>query len=389
MRRPDRHARAATTAVFFLTGAVFAAWSTRLPAIKEDLHLTNGALAVAILGLEAGAIAGLPAGGAIVARAGSRAALRAGFVAYPLGLVAIAFAGNVATLALALAAMAVANSVVDVAMNAQGVELERRYGRPLLSGMHAGHSLGLAAGALAGTFAAAAGVPVRAHFAVTAALGVTAGALATRTLVHDEGDAGERRFAWPRGPLALLGAVAFCAFLLDGAAYNWITVQLRTERDAAPALAAAAFMLYALTVGGARLAGDRLVARFGRRRVVRASAVAAAAGCGVAVTVPGVAPAPAGWAVFGLGVAAIAPAVLGAAPAAGAGVPPSVAIAAVTSVGYLGSFTGPPSIGALAGATGLDAALGLLLGTAAAVTVVAAGALRGTSGASGPSPPRG
>src|SRR3954453_6337644 len=250
MRRPDRQARAATTLVFFLTGAVFAAWSTRLPAIKEDLRLTNGALALAILGLEAGAIAGLPAGGALVARAGSRAALRVGFVGFPLGLVAIAFADGVATLALALAAMAVANSVVDVAMNAQGVELERRFERPLLSGMHAGHSFGLFAGGAIGTLAAAAGVPVRAHFAVTAALGIAAGALATRALVREGGGRGERRFAWPRGPLALLGAVAFCAFLLDGAAYNWISVQLRSEREAAPGLAAAAFMLYALTLAG-------------------------------------------------------------------------------------------------------------------------------------------
>src|SRR3954469_6969323 len=142
-----RTARAATTLVFFLTGAVFAAWSTRLPAIKESLGLTNGALALAILGLEAGAIAGLPAGGALVARAGSRAALRAGFVGFPLGLVAIAVGVGVAAHALALAAMAVANSVVDVAMNAQGVELERRFERPLLSGMHAGHGFGLAPGA--------------------------------------------------------------------------------------------------------------------------------------------------------------------------------------------------------------------------------------------------
>src|SRR4051812_50153413 len=85
MRRPDRRARAATTVVFFLTGAVFAAWSTRLPAIKEQLHLSNGALAVAILGLEAGAIAGLPAGGALVVGARRPAAPRPGLVAHPPG----------------------------------------------------------------------------------------------------------------------------------------------------------------------------------------------------------------------------------------------------------------------------------------------------------------
>src|SRR4051794_23922913 len=271
MRRPDRRARAATTVVFVLTGAVFAAWSTRLPAIKEQLHLSNGALAVAILGLEAGAIAGLPAGGAIVVRAGSRTALRASFDAYPLGLLAVAFAANVATLALALGAMAVANSVVDVAMNAQGVELERRTGRPLLSGMHAGHSFGLAAGGLAGTLAAAAAVPVMAHFAATAALGVVAGVWAATRLVDERPARGEHRFALPRGPLAILGLVAFCAFLLDGTGYNWIAVQLRSERGAAPGLAAAAFMLYALSLAAARLAGDRLVARFGRLAVVRGS----------------------------------------------------------------------------------------------------------------------
>jgi hypothetical protein len=283
--------------------------------------------------------------------------------------------------------MAVANSVVDVAMNAQGVELERRFERPLLAGMHAGHSLGLAAGALAGTLAAAAGVAVEAHFAVTAALGVAAGAGATAALVRERPTAGEGRFAWPRGPLALLGLVAFCAFLLDGAGYNWIAVQLRSERGAAPGLAAAAFMLYAVTLAAGRLAADRLVARFGRVRVVRVSAIVAAAGSGLAVTVPGVAPALAGWALFGLGIAGIAPTVLGAAPGVAA-VPPAVAIAAVTTVGYLGSFTGPPAIGALSGVVGLDEAIGLLAGAAAVAMLVAARALRGTSGASGPSPPR-
>jgi hypothetical protein len=65
-----------------------------------------------------------------------------------------------------------------------------------------------------------------------------------------------------------------------------------------------------------------------------------------------------------------------------------VAIAAVTTVGYLGSFTGPPAIGALAGGIGLDGALGLLVGLAALTTVAGARALRGTSRASGPSPRR-
>src|SRR3954453_736123 len=339
MRPEDRRARAATALIFFLTGAVFAAWSTRLPAIKEHLGLSDGALAVAILGLEAGAVAGLPLGGALVARAGSRTALRASFAVYPLGLVAVALATGVATLAAALAAMALANSVVDVAMNAQGVELEHRTGRPLLSGLHAGHSLGLAAGGLAGTLAAAAGVAVMAHFAGTAALGGGCAVGAATRLVEERPAGGERRFALPRGPRPLLGLVAFCAFLLDGTGYNWIAVQLRSERGAAPGLAAAAFMLYALSLAAARLAGDRLVASFGRLAVVRGSALAAAVGVAVGGAAPGVVPA------LGAGLPFVAATRPGSpripvVATNGASAPgPSMPTAAVTTVGYLGSFT--------------------------------------------------
>ena len=110
-----------------------------------------------------------------------------------------------------------------------------------------------------------------------------------------------------------------------------------------------------------RLFGDRLVARFGRARVVQGSGAVAAAGSALAVAAPSSAPSLVGWALFGIGLAALAPTVLGAAPDAG-DLPPAVAIAAVTSIGYLGSFTGPPAIGALAEFTELSAALGLLVG---------------------------
>src|SRR4051794_30954761 len=115
----DRRARVAVTVVFFATGWVYAAWATRIPAIREDLSLSPGALGVAILGLEAGAIAGLPAGGTLVARIGSARSIRFGFTVMPVALVAVGLASALGTLIAALAAMAAATSVVDVAMNAQ------------------------------------------------------------------------------------------------------------------------------------------------------------------------------------------------------------------------------------------------------------------------------
>ena len=353
-----------------------AAWATRVPAIQDRLDLSPGALGLAILGLEAGAVIGLPAGGALVTRVGSRTGLAIGFALYPTALVAVALAPGLVWLAAALGVMAAANSVVDVAMNAQGVEIERRYERPVLSSLHAGHSFGMVAGGLGGIAAAAAGIPVAAHLGGAAAIGVVAGLAATRRLVRERTDHGAATFVMPPRPLVLLGLIAFCAFLLDGAAYNWSAVHLRAERDAAPALAAAAFTMFSLSLAVGRLFGDRLVARFGRARVVQGSALVTGAGIAVAITAPSAAGSLVGWAVFGLGTAAIAPTVLGAA-AGVRDVPTPVAIAAVTTVGYLGSFTGPPVVGAVAEATDLSVALGLLVLVSAFAALLARPALRG------------
>jgi MFS family permease len=360
----ERRARAATTAIFFMTGWVYAAWATRIPAIKDDLGLSDGQLGLAILGLEAGGVVGLPTGGALVSRIGSRRALQIGFSIYPAALCTVALAPGLAALAAALAVMAAATSVVDVAMNAQGVELERRYERPILSGLHAGHPFGLVAGGLAGSAAAAAGLAVDEHFAAAAGVGLVSALTATVFLVREPSRDGQPTFVRPNRRLLLLGLIAFCVFLLDGAAYSWSAVHLRSEHDASAGLAATAFTLFSLTLAIGRLFGDRLVELLGRARVVQGCGAIAVAGSTLAIGAPTAAVALAGWALFGLGLAALAPTVLGAAPGA-ADVPPGVAIAAVTTIGYLGSFTGPPAIGALAELVSLDAALGLLVAVSA------------------------
>jgi len=357
--------------LFFLTGLVSASWAARVPAIQAQLDLTPAALGLAILGLEAGAVAGLPAGGALTALRGSRMALSLGFAAYPCALVAVALARSLGALAAALAAMAFANSLVDVAMNAHGAELERRAARPLLARLHAGHAFGVLAGGLGGTAAAAAGATVATHFAAIGATAFLLGQAAVRRGRPTARPGGARAIARPSRALVLLGAVAFCAFLLDGAAYAWISVHLGSERGASHALAAAGFTLFATMLALGRLVADRLLESHGRARVVRAGAALAAAGVAVALLAPSTWTAIAGWAALGAGLAPLAPAVLGAA-ARTPPLPPPVAIAAVTTLGYLGSFTGPPLIGAVAGPLGLTAALALM-----ALAAVVAGGLAG------------
>src|SRR3954452_5223738 len=172
----EARAHRATWGLFCATRAVTATWAPRTPAVQERLGLSPGGLAVVALAIEAGALCGLPLGGAAVARAGSRRPAAAALLCFAPGVAWAGLAPGLAQLAVGLGVWAAANSVLDVALNAQGVELERRAERPLLSGLHAGQSAGLLAGAAVSFAAAATGVPLPAH-AVAVAVGALAAGL--------------------------------------------------------------------------------------------------------------------------------------------------------------------------------------------------------------------
>jgi hypothetical protein len=342
--------------------------------VQDRLQLSAGELALAVLAIEAGALLGLPGGAALVTRIGSRRSLRLGFAVFPTALLVAVIAPTLGWLAVTLTVWAAANSVIDVALNVQGVELERRCRRPLLSALHAAHSFGVLAGGMLAIAAAASGVGLRDHAGAVVASTPVAGLVAPGRLLVEPAAAPRRVLARPERALILLGAIAFCAFLIDGAANNWAAVQLRTEHDAGATLAATGFTVFALALAVGRLIGDRLVLRAGRVRVVQAGGALTAAGATLAITA-----ASSTFALAGMGAGRRRSGgdrsdVLGAAPSA-TRAPPGVAIAAVTGIGYLGSFTGPPLIGVLTGISSLSLALSLLVIAALLTALIARRAL--------------
>jgi hypothetical protein len=372
-----RAARAAAATSFALTGLVSATWAARIPSRKAELGLSDGQLAVALVGLNAGAVLGLQLGAVLVTRIGSRRALAVAMPAFAVLLVPVAYADGLAALTAALLGWAMANSVIDVAINDQGVAVQRAYGRSLLSGLHAMHSLGAVAGSGVAALTAGAGVGVRGHFAAIAFATIGIAAVSAHALLP--GGSAPSRNATPRSPwtarLLVLGGLAFVFTFAEASGLDWSAVLLHDARHASAATAAAAVAVFQGSLAIGRLGGDRGVDALGAVRVFRGGALLAGGGLGAGLLVGNAAGALAGLALFGAGLANLLPiSISTAGRTAGVSVP--VAVARVSTCGYLGSFSGPVLIGTLAPTTGLAGAL-LLPAGAVAATALAARTMRG------------
>ncbi|GAB2583602.1 MFS transporter [Streptomyces capparidis] len=385
-----RAARWDVTLVFFVHGATFANWVPRIPLIKGDLGLSDGALGIALLGAPIGVVAAVRLASWAVGRFGSRAVVRAAALPMCASLVPVALAWNLGSLMAALLLVGLALGMVDVAMNAQGVVVEREYGRPIMSGLHGAYSVGSLTGALTGAAAAHADVRPVVHFSLAAAVLGAAVWLGSRRLLPRDADpvadgdgasaAGGRGFT---AAVLVLGVVGLCSFVGEGAVADWSAVYLREDLGASAGVAGLGFAGCAVAMAAGRLAGDRLVARFGPVAVLRTGAVVAAVGLTGGLLAGTQPVAVAGFTLFGLGIAPVAPITFSAAGNL-PGVASATAISRVTGIGYLGFLGGPPVLGLIAEVAGLPWALGIPAALAAVMALLG-GAVR-TGAGPGPGP---
>jgi MFS family permease len=367
--------RVAVSAAFLIHATVSGTWAPRLPAIKESLELSDGELGTALVGLAIGLLIGTRVAGAPVDRFGSRPVMRAGFPLLAATLVLPGVANSLVTLFLSLFVLGLASGALDVAMNAQGIEVERHLRRPILSGLHGLWSVGLGIGAGLAALAAAIGAEPLEHFAVVAGVLALASLVFLRGLLAAHrpapGEPAEERVTVRWTPaLTLLGVIAFCSFVGEGSASDWSAVYLTQELSASDALGAVAFGAFAVTMAIARFAADPLRGRLGNVALVRGGSLIAAAGLGLGLAVHEPAAAIAGFALLGLGLAPVVPIAFS---AAGDLDPRATGrlVGRVATIGYVGSVAGPIMIGWLAEATSLRASLGLVVLLALAISVSA------------------
>jgi MFS family permease len=374
-----RRARRATAAVFAVHGCVTGSFAARVPWIAAHVGVDVGQLALALLMPGIGAMLAMPFSGRLAHRYAFRPLIAVTIAAWCVSLILPALPSSLVVLCVVLLAFGAAAGLADMAMNAQGVLVEKAYGRSIMSSLHGFWSVGVLTGSAVSALSSHAGIDARIQFAVTAAVLVGAGTAFARFVLEDttaREAVAPPAFALPTRPILLIGLVGLCAVFGEQAGTDWSAFFIRRELGGSAATAGFAVSAFAVAMATVRLLGDRVIRRLGPVTTVRVSGTCAAAGAIAVVLAPGLAVGLAGFALLGTGVALVVPLVFAA--AGRVGTHPARSIAGVAGVAYGSGLVAPGVIGGIASVSSLTASF-CVVACLVAIMALAAGVLDGNS----------
>lgn len=361
-----------TRALFFIGGFGAASWAPLVPLLRERLAIGEDVLGMLLLCIGIGSLLTMPLSGAAAVRFGCRKTLTVAATVFALLLLVLCQVDNMVLTAVSLLVFGAMMGCIDVVINIQAVLVEKAAKRRLMSGMHALWSVGGFIGAgLFGIWVGTLGLTPLISTCIAVGIMLLTLAFFARHLLPFGGESGGAMVAIPRGIVAFVGVVACIAFLVEGAIMDWSGVFLTTVRNFDLSLAGTGFTVFSAAMLIMRLLGDVTVQRLGQKPVVVGGSLLALLGFLLVIFAPGSLLLYTGFFAIGIGSANIVPvffSLLGKQK----DMPISMAVPAVSTLGYLGILMGPAVIGFLAHQTSLYAAFGLLAALVAAQAAIAA-----------------
>lgn len=356
--------RVAVAAFYFVPGLVFASWASRIPDVKQFLHLNNGQLGSILLAIPMGQVLMMGFSGLLVSKLGSKKMLVLSELLYALVLFALGCSSTVSHLILSLVAFGMMANLMNIATNTQACLVEKLYGRNIMSSFHGLWSLGGFAGGIVGALFANLLLPIEVHFTAILLLGILIIVCAFRFLVNDEQakveeeDVPKFSFRTIDPVLFLLGLMGFAGMFCEGTVYDWSGVYFSTVVKPDDAFIRAGYVagMGAMTLG--RFLADGFVTKYGASKVLKTCGLLILGGLMLAVILPYLATATLGFLLVGFGISSSVPICYSIAGKLGT-IKASIAITIVSSISFFGFLIGPPVIGWLSEATNLRVALGM------------------------------
>jgi MFS family permease len=349
--------RIAVSVFFFCQGVCFASWASRIPDIKSALHLNEAALGSILLGLPIGQFLTMPFSGRAVTRFGSKNVLRIAILFYAFALTNIGLVNAPWQLALCLFMFGVSGNLCNISVNTQGVNAEALYGRAIMSSFHGVWSTAGFTGALIGLLMMKLHVSPYLHFWIVGGLVMIISQVFIKFLLDtptNKEAASFKRISKPHGLLLQLGIIGFCCLSCEGCMFDWSGVYFKQVVKAEGPWVSLGYACFMIMMATGRFVGDKLAEKFSRKKMVQVSGVLIFSGMMFAVALPYLITAAIGFLVVGFGVSTIVPLLYSTVGKADLKISKGMAIATVSSIGFLGFLMGPPLIGYIAQLAGLQ-----------------------------------
>ena len=357
-----KNARVATNVLFFLCGISFASWASRIPDVKEFLQLSDAALGSVLFAMPIGSLTALPIAGVVIGKFGSRKVTLFAMLVYLLALPFLGLAKTPTSLAMALFIFGFGSDMLNISMNVQAVNVEKIQNRSIMSSFHAIFSVGFMVGAALGGLIAKQGINTFQHLTAIGMIDAVMGISVYRFLIvqDQKSDKASPLFALPDKSLMLLGIIAFCGMLSEGAMADWSVLYYKQVLNDPQGFTTAGFTAFSVAMVMGRIFGDRIVQSIGLRKTLLINCLIVFLGMSIALIVRNPYVIVLGFGVTGLGLSTIVPLIYseaGHSKTMSAG----VALAAISTVGIVGFLIGPVMIGYLSEFSSLRTALSSLI----------------------------
>ncbi|MCP9237649.1 MFS transporter [Lewinella sp. JB7] len=339
--------RLAVALAFAINGFLYANWTSRLPRLQEIYAIDNGETGFVLTALALGALVAMPLAGFLIVRSGSYRLSVVSTLAFIVTVPAMAYMPGYLGLLVVMPLIGVATGVMDVAVNAQAVDIERLWGKPITSSFHACFSGGMFVGAGVAALFIYLGFDLGQHLVAVSVLALTVAIGALPYFLRDDPAAGvTENFNGSKFSTAiiLLGLASLCTMIGEGSMADWTPLYMTRVTGSPEALAPVGQAAFSGAMLLGRSVGDYVRARIGSLAVVRLGALLALVGVSGAIVLPTAAVSILGFGLVGLGLSNIVPVVFSEASKV-PGLRPGVGISSVSTIGYSAFLFGPPLIG--------------------------------------------
>ena len=347
--------RISLSTYFLISGICFSSWASRIPTIKDNFNFSDEELGNMLMIMPASAIIGIPLSGWLVSKYDSRIPQQFAFIFFAISLLLIGFATNLFVLVVALFLFAVSIRILNIAINTQSIFLQEKFEKRIVGSFHGLWSIGGLIGVLFTTLMLQLNISIQVHFLMIAIFTVITIFIAYPYLIKNDKAIGGNKFRLekPNKYIMLLGLMLFFAAICEGGMYDWNGVYFRDVVK--EEVFTYGYVLFMICMSIYRLTIDKLIDYFGLEKLYYLSAILIMSGISIAIVFSQFWPALVGFCLVGIGVSGLFPMTFilaGKAKKYSTG----IVISIVGTYATIGMFLGPPLIGYLAEAFGLQKA---------------------------------